>query len=85
MQGKPWNKNKLCFLREACATRLCLHSFSVGLILEPREVWIVTPSMLTPRQTNRPKRALTSMCMEVTYNCRLLGLSLLALAYFAHM
>jgi len=27
----------------------------------------VTSSMLTPRQTNRPKRALTSMCMEVTY------------------
>jgi len=42
--------------------------------------------MLTPRQTNRPKRALTSMCMEVTYKCRLLGLSLLlALVDFAHM
>jgi len=39
-----------------------------------------------PRQTNLPKTALTSMCMEVTYNCRLLGLSLLlALAVFAHM
>jgi len=60
--------------------------FSVGLILEPREEWIVTSSMLTPRQTNRPKRALTFMCMEVTYKCRLLGLSLLlALADFAHM
>ena len=57
--------------------------FSVGLILEPREVWIVTSSLLTPRQTNWPKRALTSMCMEVTYKCRLLGLSLLlALADF---
>jgi len=44
-----------------------------------------TSSMLTPRQTNRLKTALTSMCMEVTYNCRLLGLSLLALADFAHM
>jgi len=32
--------------------------------------------MLIPRQTNRPKRAPTSMCMEVTYKCRLLGLSL---------
>jgi len=30
---------------------------------------------VTPRQRNRPKRALTSMCMEVTYKCRLLGLS----------
>ena len=71
---------------EACATRLCLHTFSVGLILEPREGWIVTSSMLTPRQTNRPKRDLTSMCMEVTYKCCLLGLSLLlALADFAHM
>ena len=38
------------------------------------------------RQTNWPKRALTSMCMEVTYKCRLLGLSLLpALASHAHM
>jgi len=46
---------------------------------------IVTSPMLTPRQTNRPKRALTSMCMEVTYKCCLLGLSLLALADFAHM
>ena len=27
-----------------------------------------------PRQTNRPKRALTSVCMELTYKCRLLGL-----------
>jgi len=60
--------------------------FSMGLILEPREGWIVTSSMLTPRQTNRPKRALTSMCMEVTNKCRLLGLSLLlALTDFAHM
>jgi len=47
---------------------------------------IVTSSMLTQRQTNRPKSALTSMCMEVTYKCRLLGLSLLlALADFAYM
>jgi len=59
--------------------------FSVGLILEPQEGWIATSSMLTPRQTNRPKRAFTSMCIEVTYKCRLLGLSLLALADFAHM
>jgi len=35
--------------------------------------------MLTPHQTNRPKIALTSMCMEVTYKCRLLGLSLFML------
>ena len=45
-------------------------------------------SMLTPHQTNQPKRALTSICMdiEVTYKCRLLTLSLLlALADFAHM
>jgi len=36
---------------------------------------------VTLRQTNRPKRALTSMCMEVTYKSRLLDLSLfLALA-----
>jgi len=54
--------------------------------LDPKEGWIVTSSMLTPHQTNRPKRALTSMCMEVIYKCRLLGLSLLlALAVFAHM
>jgi len=59
--------------------------FSVGLILQPPEGWIATSSMLTPPQTNRPKRALTSMCMEVTYMCRLLGLSLLlALADFAY-
>jgi len=70
---------------EACMARLCSHTFSVGLILKPREGWIVTSSMLTPRETNRPKKALTSMCMEVTYKCRLLGLSLLALAVFAHM
>ena len=59
--------------------------FSVELIFEPREGWIVTSSMLTPRQTNRPKRALTSMCMEVTYKCHLLGLSLRALADIAHV
>jgi len=71
---------------EACATRLCSHTFSVGLILGPQEGWIVTSSMLTPRQTKQPKRVLTSMSMEVTYKCRLLGLSLLfALADFAHM
>jgi len=71
---------------EACATRLCSDTFSVGFIFEPREGWIVTSSMLTPRQTNRPKRSLTSMCMKVSYKCRLLGLSLLlALADFAHM
>jgi len=71
---------------EACAAQLCSHTFSVGLILEPREGWIVTPQMLIPRQTNRPKRALASMCMEVTYMCRLLGLYLLlVLADFAHM
>jgi len=71
---------------EACATQLCLHTFNVGLILEPREGCIATSSMLTPSQMNRPKRALTSMCMEVTYKCCLLGLSLLlALADFAHM
>jgi len=47
---------------------------------------MLTSSMLTPRQTNRPKRALTSMCMEVTYKCRLLSLCLLlALVDFAHM
>jgi len=34
---------------EACVTRLCSHTFSVGLILEPREGWIVTSSMLIPR------------------------------------
>jgi len=71
---------------EVCATWLCSHTFSVSLILEPREEWIVTSSMLTPRQTNRPKRAVTSMCMEVIYKCRLLGLYLLlALANFAHI
>jgi len=72
---------------EACATRLCSHTFSVALILEPREKWVVTSSMLTPRQTNRPKRALTSIYMDViTYKCCLLGLSLLlVLADFAHM
>jgi len=42
--------------------------FRVRLILQPREGWIVTSSMLIPHQTNRPKRALTSMCMEVTYS-----------------
>jgi len=64
----------------------CVHTPSVGLILEPQEGWIVTSLMLTPHQTNRPKRAFTSMFMEVTCNCRLLGLSLLlALANFAHM
>jgi len=41
---------------------------------------------VTLHQTNRPKSALTSMCMEVTYKCRLLGLSLLlALVDFTHM
>ena len=40
---------------------------------------------VTPYQTNRSKRALNSMCMEVTYKCRLPGLSLLTLADFAHM
>jgi len=71
---------------EACATRLCSHTFSVGFIFEPREGWIVTSSMLTPRQTTRPKSTLTSTFMEVIYKCRLLGLSLLlALADFAHM
>jgi len=60
--------------------------FQCGLIFEPLEGWIVTSYMLIPRQTNRPKRALTSTCMEVTYKCRLLGLSLLlALAVFAQM
>jgi len=34
---------------EACATQLCSHIFNVGLILEPREGWIVMSSMLTPR------------------------------------
>ena len=34
--------------------------------------------MLTPRQTNRPKRALTSTCMEVTYKrCLVFPFSLL--------
>ena len=51
---------------EACVTWLCSHTFSVGFILQPRGGWIVTSSMLTPHQTNRPKRALASMCMEVT-------------------
>ena len=35
--------------------------------------------MLIPRQTNRLKRALTCICMAVTYKCRLLGLSPLIL------
>jgi len=70
---------------ETCATRLCSHTFIVGWILKPGEGWIVTSSRLTPRQTNRPKIALTSMCMEVNFKCRLLGLSLLlALADFAY-
>jgi len=76
---------KLDISHEACATQLSSHTFRVGFILEPREGWIATSSMLTPRQTNRPERALISMCMGVTYKCRLLGLSLLALADFAHM
>jgi len=29
-------------LAEACATRLCSHTFNVGLIFEPREGRIVT-------------------------------------------
>jgi len=33
-------------------------------------------AFMSARQTNRPKRALTSMCMEITYMCRLLGLFL---------
>ena len=71
---------------EAFATRLCSHTFSVGLILELWEGWIVKSQMVIPRQTNRPKRAPTSMCMEVSYKCRLLGLSLLlALTVLAHM
>ena len=73
-------------LAEAYAIRLCSHTFSVGLISEPREGWIVTSSMLTPRQTNRPKTPPTSMWMEVSYKCHLLGLChFLALASFAHM
>ena len=47
----PWRASvsSLQVQREACATRLCSHTFSVGLVLEPREGWIVTSSMLTPR------------------------------------
>jgi len=58
-----------------------------GIDPKLRKGWIVRSLMLSPRQTtNRPRRALTSMFMEVTYKCRLLGLSLLlALADFVHM
>ena len=41
--------------------------------------------MLTLRQTNRPKIALTSMCMELTYKCHLLGLSLLLARLCSHV
>jgi len=45
--------------------------------LEPRNLdgarQLLVPSA---RQMNRPKSSLTSMCMEVTYMCRLLGLFL---------
>jgi len=36
------NKLPLVFTTEAYAARLCSHTFSVGLILEPQEGWIVT-------------------------------------------
>jgi len=58
-----WSPRPSDLTWEACATRLCSHTFSVGLILEPREGWIVTSYMLVPRQMNRLK------CMEVTYKC----------------
>jgi len=57
---------KTLMCNEAYATRLCSHTFSVGLIVEPREGWGLW-SMLTPHQTNRTKIVLTFMCMEVTY------------------
>ena len=42
------------------------------------ETSMALKQLLVPsaRQTNWPNRALTSMCMEVTYVCRLLGLFL---------
>ena len=54
------------------------------VVFGPHQTSVCDP-VFSPHQTNRPKRAHTSMCMEVTCKCRLLGLSLLALADFAHM
>jgi len=71
-------------LRSMCDPVVFAH-IQCGIDPKPREGWIVRSLMLSPRQTNRPRRALTSMFMEVTYKCRLLGLSLLALADFVHM
>ena len=54
--------------------------------IDPRTSGRMDCDVIDVNSANRPKRALTSMCMEVTYKCRLLGLSLLlALAVFAHM
>ena len=59
---------------EACAARLCSHTFSVGLILEPREGWIVID--VIPRQKNQPKGALTSKSL-VSVACLVFPFSLL--------
>jgi len=56
--------------------------------LEPRNLDGNNLGMLVPsaRQTIRPKITLTSICMEVTFKCHLLGLSLLlGLADFTYM
>jgi len=53
----------------------CVHTPPVwAWTQKPR--WARQLLVPSARQTNRPKRALTSMCMEITYMCRLLGLFL---------
>ena len=55
---------------ETCAARLCLHTCSVGL--NPETSMALTKAVPSARQSFRPKRALTSTCIEVTFKCRLL-------------
>jgi len=62
---------------EACAARLCSHTFSVGLNPENLEDANLGSCLLCQRARRfGQKRALAALCMEVTFKCRLLGLFL---------
>jgi len=73
-----WNKRRRFVKRVRPGCVRTPDTFSVGLKPETSMVLLV-PSALQPF---RPKSAFTSVCMEVTFKYRLLGLSLLALADF---
>jgi len=80
----PGERSK--FGAEACAARLRSHTFSVAI--DPRTSGKMDCDVIDVNSApdESVKETLTSMCMEVTYKCGLLGLSLLlALAVFAHM